>query len=70
MIEFSVILVLSRIFKRMGANFENRQVDSNKPTLSMRITNDFIHNNVHISNEDLQSFIELYLNKKRTSGKF
>ncbi len=70
MIEFSVILVLSRIFKRVGADAENRQLDSKKPTLSMKLTNEFIHNNIHVSSEDLQTFIELYLNKKQTSGSF
>lgn len=69
-IEFSVILVLSRIFKRVGADTENRQLDSKKPTLSMKLTNEFIHNNIHVSSEDLQTFIELYLNKKQTSGSF
>jgi hypothetical protein len=33
----------------------------------MKITNEFIHNNIHISSDDLQSFIELYLNKKQNS---
>jgi hypothetical protein len=65
---FYFFLVLSRIFKRVGADFKNKQLDSTKPTLSMKITNEFIHNNVHISNNDLQLFIELYLNKKQNSG--
>jgi len=60
-------LVLSRIFKRVGADFENKQLDSNNVMLSMKLTNEFIHNNIHISNDDLQLFIELYLNKKQNS---
>jgi len=36
----------------------------------MKITNEFIHNNIHISSDDLQSFIELYLNKKQNSDNF
>lgn len=62
------ILVLGRIFKRLGANVENKQLDSNKSTLSMTITNELINNNIHISSDDLQSFIELYLARKRDAG--
>ncbi|CAF3295658.1 unnamed protein product [Rotaria sp. Silwood2] len=64
------MILLGRIFKRLGPDSENKQLDSNKTTLSMKITNEFIHNNIQISNDDLQSFIELYLNKKRNSDCF
>ncbi|CAF1160013.1 unnamed protein product [Rotaria sordida] len=64
------MILLGRIFKRLGPNIEHKQLDSNKPTLSMKITNEFIHNNIQISNDDLQSFIELYLYKKRHSDCF
>ena len=60
--------MLGRIFKRLGPDVENKQLDSSKPSLSMKITNEFVHNNIHISSDDLQSFIELYLNKKQNSG--
>jgi hypothetical protein len=35
----------------------------------MKITNEFVHNNIHISSDDLELFIQLYLNKKQNSGK-
>ncbi|CAF1409889.1 unnamed protein product [Adineta steineri] len=62
------IFLLGRIFKKVGGDVENKQLDSTKPTLSMKITNEFIHNNVHISNDDLNLFIDLYLTKKQNSG--
>ncbi len=61
-------LVLGRIFKKVGADVENKRLDSNKPTLSMRLTNEFIHNNILISNDDLHLFIDIFLNKKQNSG--
>ncbi|CAF1399004.1 unnamed protein product [Adineta steineri] len=61
------IFLLGRIFKKVGGDVENKQLDSTKPTLSMKITNEFIHNNVHISNDDLNLFIDLYLTKKQNS---
>ncbi|CAF5216113.1 unnamed protein product, partial [Rotaria magnacalcarata] len=64
------IMLLRRIFKRVGADIETKQLDSNKPALSMKLTNEFIHNNVHISSDDLEAFIELYLNRKRNSDVF
>ncbi|UJR14875.1 hypothetical protein I4U23_001860 [Adineta vaga] len=64
------ITLLARIFKRVGADVENKQLDSNKSTLAMKLTNEFITNNINISNEDLYSFIELYLNKKQNSDCF
>ncbi|CAF3471943.1 unnamed protein product [Rotaria socialis] len=64
------IMLLGRIFKRVGADIETKQLDSNKPALSMKLTNEFIHNNVHISSDDLEAFIELYLNRKRNSDVF
>jgi hypothetical protein len=61
-------LVLGRIFKKVGADVENKRLDSNKPTLSMRLTNEFIHNNILVSNDDLHLFIDIFLNKKQNSG--
>lgn len=63
------MILLSRIFKRIGADYENKQVDIKKPMLSMKLTNEFIHNNIPISNDDLELFIELYLNRKQNSSK-
>jgi hypothetical protein len=34
----------------------------------MQITTEFVNNNVKISNDDLQSFIQLFLNKKQKTG--
>ncbi|CAF1183420.1 unnamed protein product [Adineta ricciae] len=55
---------------RVGADAENKQLDSKKSTLAMKLTNDFINNNILISNEDLHSFIDLYLNQKQNSDCF
>ena len=62
-------VVLSRIFRRVGADFENRLLDCTKPSLCMQLTNEFIHNNIHISSTDLQNFIELYFNEKQKSSR-
>jgi len=64
---FSVI-VLGRIFKRVGANFDSKQLDSNNKNLSIQITNEFINNNINISSDDLQLFIQLFLDKKQQTG--
>ncbi|CAF1050170.1 unnamed protein product [Adineta ricciae] len=61
------MILLARIFKRVGADAENKQLDSKKSTLAMKLTNEFINNNILISNEDLHSFIDLYLNQKQNS---
>jgi hypothetical protein len=63
-------IVLGRIFKRVGANFDSKQLDSNNKNLSMQITNEFINNNINISSDDLQLFIQLFLDKKQQTGSF
>jgi hypothetical protein len=65
---FYFFLVLGRIFKRVGADVENKQLDSNKSMLTMKITNEFVHNNIQISSVDLQLFVDLYLARKQNSG--
>ncbi|CAF4146048.1 unnamed protein product, partial [Rotaria sp. Silwood2] len=62
------ISLLGRIFKNVGANSDSKLLDSNIKNLSIQITNEFINNNINISNDDLQLFIELYLNKKQNTG--
>jgi hypothetical protein len=64
----SFIIVLGRIFQKVGANSETKQLDSNNKNLSMQITNEFIINNINISSDDLQLFIQLFLNKKQNTG--
>lgn len=63
-----IILVLGNIFKNVGADSEHKQLDSHNEDLSTKITNEFIKNNVNISKDDLQSFIELFINKKQHTG--
>lgn len=65
---FFVSLVLGRIFRRVGANFETKQLDIYKKNLSMQLTNEFIHNNINILNDDLQLFIQLFLERKQKTG--
>lgn len=65
-----ILSVLSRIFKRVGLDIEKKQLNSKKPSLSMKLTNEFIHNNIPISNDDLHMFIDLYLNQKQNSGDY
>lgn len=60
--------MLGRIFKNIGADPENKLLDSNNDNLSADITNEFINNNINVSYEDLQLFIELFLNKKQNTG--
>jgi len=43
-------------------------LDSNNKNLSMQITNEFINNNINISSDDLQLFIQLFLDKKQQTG--
>jgi len=69
-ISSSILSVLSRIFKRVGIDIEKKQLNSKKPSLSMKLTNEFIHNNIPISNDDLHMFIDLYLNRKQNSGDY
>ncbi len=61
-------IVLGRIFKRVGANSDTKQLDSNNENLSMQITNEFINNNINISSDDLELFIQLFLDKKQDTG--
>ncbi|CAF1217905.1 unnamed protein product [Rotaria sordida] len=64
------ISLLGRIFKNVGTNPDSKQLDSNKKNLSIEIINEFINNNINISYDDLQLFIELYLNKKQNTNSF
>ncbi len=62
------LIVLGRIFKKVGANFNTKQLDSNNENLSMQLTNEFINNNINISSDDLQFFIQLFLDKKQNTS--
>jgi hypothetical protein len=64
----SFFLVLARIFQRIGIDVEHKQLDSRKKALAMKLTNELINNNIHISNVDLEKFIQLYLDYKQLTG--
>ncbi len=52
----------------MGANSVSKQLDITNKNLSMQITNELINNNINLSSDELQFFIELYLDKKQETG--
>lgn len=66
----SLPLVLGRIFKRMGIDIDEKRLDSQKTFLTMRLTNEFIHQNIPISSDDLQRFIQMYFIEKQRTGFF
>jgi hypothetical protein len=65
---FCLFVVLGRIFKRVGANSVNKQLDSKNKNLAMQITNELVNINTNLSSDELQLFIEFYLDKKRETG--
>ncbi len=52
----------------MGANSVSKQLDITNKNLSMQITNELINNNINLSSDELQFFIELYLDRKQETG--
>jgi hypothetical protein len=65
---YLLFLVLGRIFKKVGADSDSKQLDSTKKNLSIQITNELIANDIFISNDDLQLFIQLFLDQKQNTG--
>lgn len=61
-------VVLAKIFKNIGADSDSKLLDSTKKNLSTELTNEFMNNDVNISIDDLQSFVELFLNQKQMTG--
>ena len=59
---------MGEFFKNVGASPDSKQLDSKIKNLTMEITNEFINNNVKISNDDLLSFIQLFIEKKQKTG--
>ncbi len=43
-------------------------MDITNKNLSMQITNELINNNINLSSDELQFFIELYLDRKQETG--
>ncbi|CAF3803794.1 unnamed protein product, partial [Adineta steineri] len=64
------ISLLGRIFKKLSANSENKQLDSNKKNLSIEMAVEFINNNINIPINDLQLFIQSFLIKKHNTDSF
>ena len=64
---FSVCLVevLGRIFKRLGVDPAEKELDSQKNGLEVKLTNEFINNDVQVETNDLQIFIQRYFNQQR-----
>ena len=62
-------VTLGRIFKRMGIDVDQKRLDSQKEFLTMKLTNEFIHQNVPIESFDLEKFIENFLSAKYRQGK-
>jgi hypothetical protein len=54
----------------VGIDVDSKQLDSHKAALAMKLTNEFVNNNIHISSSDLQTFIQHFLTKKQRSGCF
>jgi hypothetical protein len=64
----SGFVVLGRIFEKIGANADSKLLDSNQKNLSIQLTNELINNNINIFDDDLQFFIQLFLEKKQNTG--
>lgn len=56
------------MFRKFTNDSENRQLDCTKNNLSIELTNELLENQLSISDDDLQLFIQLYFDQKRTNG--
>ncbi|CAM2724985.1 unnamed protein product [Rotaria socialis] len=58
------ISLLAIIFKTVGADSDNKLLNSNRENLSTELKTEFINNNINMSTDDLQLFIELFLKNR------
>ena len=65
---FFLLLVLGRVFKRVGVDADSKQLDSRRSRLAMQLTNEFVMNSVLLSTQDLHSLIQFYLDKRQSAS--
>ncbi|CAM4782059.1 unnamed protein product [Rotaria magnacalcarata] len=58
------ISLLAIIFKTVGADSDNKLLNSNRENLSTELKNEFINTNINMSTGDLQLFIDLFLKNR------
>lgn len=61
-------LVLGKIFHRLGANLNTHQLDIRTENLVERMIEEFLHDRLQIPRDDLQIFIQSYIEQKKNNG--